>query len=276
MIVVTGGTGNVGRPLVRALVVAGARVRVVSRRTTDDVPAEHRVADLADAETLRPVLDGAEALFLLVSGAGAHVRPDEVLDVAKAGGVRRIVLLSSQAAGTRPDAVSHAPLRTLEEAVRGTDLEWTVLRPGGFQSNALAWAGSVRAERTVTAPFGDVGLPLVHPADIAEVAATALLDPRHHGRTYQVTGPARITPREQAAAIGAALGEPVRFVEQTPAEARAAMLAFMPDPVVDGTLAILGQPTPVEQQVSPDVEQVLGRAARGFADWAGGAIAAFR
>ncbi|MFF8190935.1 hypothetical protein ACF05L_08620 [Streptomyces bobili] len=92
----------------------------------------------------------------------------------------------------------------------------------------------------------------------------------------KLTGPAATTPRERAQAIGAALGEPVRFTEQSRDEARVQMLAFMPEPVVDTTLAILGDPTPAELRVSPDVERVLGRAPRPFADWARRHVAAFR
>jgi uncharacterized protein YbjT (DUF2867 family) len=278
MIVVTGATGNVGRPLVAALAAAGVQVTAVSRGSSGGLPdgVRHRRADVGDAESLRPVLDGADALYLLVSGAGAHVDAAAVLDAAKAGGVRRVVLQSSQAVRTRPGAPSHAPMKVIEEAVVGSGLDWTVLRPGGFASNAYAWVASVRERRVVVAPFGDIGLPVVDPGDIAAVAAAALLADGHAGRAYELTGPAPITPREQAAAIGAALGEPVGFVEQTAAEARAAMLAFMPAPVADGTLAILGDPTPDERRVSPDVERVLGRAPRSFADWLADAAAAFR
>lgn len=80
----------------------------------------------------------------------------------------------------------------------------------------------------------------------------------------------------RASAIAGALGEPVRFVEQTRDEARTQMLRFMPEPVADGTLAILGDPTDDEQRISPDVERVLGRAPRTFADWVQRHIAAFR
>ncbi|AEV87221.1 NmrA family transcriptional regulator [Actinoplanes sp. SE50] len=259
MIVVTGATGNVGRPLVATLTEGGARVRAVSRA------APRWPADLADPPSLRPALAGAEAFFLLVSGAGAHLDGPTILDEVKAAGVRRVVLLSSQGAAARP---AHAPLRALEETVRGSGLEWTVLRPGGFASNALAWAESIRARREARAPFGDVGLPLVDPRDIAGVAAAALTDPAHAGRVYELTGPELSTPRQRAARIGQALGEAVRFVEQTVDEARAQMLGFMPAPVVDGTLAILGAPTAAEQRITPDVERVLGRPAGTFGGWA--------
>lgn len=281
MIVVTGATGNVGRPLVQALAAAGMQVTAVSRTSPGAVSPEgvrHWQADLADPESLRPVVDGAEALFLHDGGAGAHLlSPQSILDVAKAGGVGRIVLLSSQGVATRPQSSSHGRTgRSIEDAVRQSGIDWTILRPGGFDSNAYAWAESVRARRTVAAPFGDVGLPTIDPADIGEVAAVALREDGHSGQVYELTGPALSTPRQRVEEIGCALGEPVRFVEQTRDEARAQMLQFMPEPVVETTLDILGEPNPAEQRISPDVEKLLGRAPRPFAVWAQRHIAAFR
>nr|GID40303.1 NmrA family transcriptional regulator [Actinoplanes campanulatus] len=308
MYVITGATGNVGRPLVRTLAAAGAKVRAISRHAPKTLPArpldpgalaagalatetlapgalaagalpagvEHHCADLADPESLREAVSGAEAFFLLVSGAGAHLDIPAIVDVVRAGGVRRIVALSSQAAGTRPGAVSHAPLRALEDTVRGSGLEWVLLRPGGFVSNTLAWAEQVRTSRTVSSPFGDVGLPLVHPGDIAEVAAAALQDQRHDKQVYALTGPKLISSRQRAADLAAALGEPVQFFDQPVEEAREQMLTFMPAPVVDGTLDIIGAPTPEEQRISPDVERVLGRPPRTFANWLSANTDAFR
>lgn len=84
------------------------------------------------------------------------------------------------------------------------------------------------------------------------------------------------TPRERAAAIGAALGETVRFEEQTREEARAQMVVFMPEPVADTTLAIIGTPREGERRVSGDVERVLGRAGQPFEAWAARNVGAFR
>ncbi|MEV4536389.1 NAD(P)H-binding protein [Asanoa sp. NPDC049518] len=277
MIVVTGATGNVGRPLVRALSDAGERVTAVSRATRPPDDVRHVPADLFHPETLKPAVDGAAALFLLVPGVGAGLDIDAILAVAKAGGVDRVVSLSSQAVGTRPGSASYAPLRTIEDAVAGSGLKWTVLRIAGLASNAFGWAGSIREQRVVIAPFGDVGLPVLDPVDVAEVAAAVLRDgDPHDGRTYVLTGPATVTPRAQAAAIGAALGEPIGFVELSRDAARERMLGFMPAPVVDGTLAVLGTPTEAERRVSPHVAEILGRAPGSFADWARRNAAAFR
>ncbi|WP_157252667.1 NAD(P)H-binding protein [Nonomuraea typhae] len=281
MIVITGATGNVGRPLVQALTAAGEKVTAVSRRIgEEDVPEGVRIvaADLTAPEGLRPAFDGATALFLHDGAASAEaLQPRAVLDLAAAAGVSKVVLLSSQGVGTRPDSHSHGVLvRSIEDAVRQSGLDWTILRPGGFNSNAYAWAESIRTSRTVIAPFGDVGLPTVDPADIADVAATALLEDGHRGQTYVLTGPALTTPRQRANAIADALGEPVQFVEQSLEEARAQMLRFMPAWAVETTLAVSGAPTSAEQQISPAVEQVLGREPRTFATWARHHAAAFR
>lgn len=145
-----------------------------------------------------------------------------------------------------------------------------------MDSNAFAWAEPIRAHRTAAAPFAGVGLPFVDPDDVAAVAAAVLTGAGHDGATYVLTGPEPSTPRQRAEAIAAAIGEPVTFVEQTREEAHAQMSAFMPAPVVEGTLAILGEPTAAERTPSGDVERILGRPAAPFAAWAERNAAAFR
>lgn len=275
MIVITGATGNVGRPLVQALAAAGAEVRAVSRTAeAADFPAgvEYRRADLLRTDELTPALTGAHTVFLLASGdfLGAGGDLGEVVESVRSAGGRRVVLLSSQGVGTGNHPAD------AEAAVRDSGLDWTILRPGNFASNALQWAESVRGERTVTAPFADIALPVIDPVDIAAVAAAALLDDSHDSSIYELTGPEPVSPRQQAAALGAALGEPVRFTELSRAQARERMVQFMPGPVVESTLDMLGSPAPALQQVGPDVEKVLGRAPHTFTEWAARNSAAFR
>src|SRR4051812_35532439 len=72
------------------------------------------------------------------------------------------------------------------------------------------------------------------------------------------------------------VGEDVAFVELSRAQARDHLARFMPEEVIDGSLDILGAPLPTERAVSRDVEQVLRRPARPFADWVARNVAAFR
>ncbi|ADB33346.1 NmrA family protein [Kribbella flavida DSM 17836] len=267
MIVITGATGNIGRSLVQALVTAGEPATAVSRKEAA-FPAgvRHQRTDFTEPGSLD--LTGAKALFLVPPGGWYDAAG--ILEAARANGVRRVVLVSSQGVGTK----RHPAI--LEQAVQDSGLEWTVLRPSGFHSNTFAWSQSVREQRLVEAPFGDISLPAIDPGDIADVAATALCDPGHAGKTWELTGPAPISPRQQSQVIAAALGEPVRFAELSREEARVRLLRFMPEHVADSTLGILGSPTAAEQQVSADVERVLGRPARPYADWVARNIAAFR
>ncbi|MFI6892528.1 SDR family oxidoreductase [Streptomyces sp. NPDC050256] len=279
MIVVTGATGNIGRPLTQALAEAGREVTAVSRHTAA-VPngVRHVVADLAEPAGLKPALAGAEALFLLLSGDlhAVGAGPADIIGEAAAAGVRRVVLLSTLGVVTRPFGRTRIAMRELEDVLKESGLEWSILRPGGFASNALWWAESVRTQQLVAAPFGDVGVPVIDPADIAAVAAACLLDDRHIGGAYELTGPEVITPRGQTAALAAALGTPVTFHELTRAVAHAAMSRSMPGELADDTLDIIGSPSPAELRISPDVEQILGRPAHTFADWAARHVAAFR
>ncbi|MGW0998857.1 SDR family oxidoreductase [Streptomyces sp. NPDC002520] len=281
MIVVTGATGNIGRTLVELLAEAGEEVVAVSRRPRPAHPAagvRWAQADVGDARSLRPALEGARALFLLLGGelGSRGESPEVLLDEAAGAGIDRVVLLSSQVGATRPEAPSHARLREFEAAVRASGPDFTILRPGGFASNAFAWAETVRTERAVFAPFGDVALPVVDPADIAAVAASVLREDGHAGRAYELTGPEPISPRRQAAAISEALGEEVAFVELSREDAHAHMAQFMPEDVIDGTLDVLGVPLPAEQRVSPDVETVLHRPAAPFGAWVARNLPAFR
>ncbi|WP_067571894.1 NAD(P)H-binding protein [Nocardia acidivorans] len=281
MIVVTGATGNVGGAVVRLLADAGEKVVAVSRGAKPvELPAgvEHRTGDVGDLTGLAEVAAGADALFLLITGEQLVTGPEptEVLETLAAQGVRRVVFLSSQGAVTRAESAGYARTIAFEKALAASDLEWTSVRPAAFASNTFAWIEPVRTQRMIPAPFGDIALPVVDPADIAAVAAAALREDGHHGKSYMVTGPAAITPREQAVALAEALGEPLRFVELTRDQAKSNMLRFMPESVADHTLSILGTPTAAEQQVSPDVERVLGRPATSYAEWARRVAPAFR
>jgi len=195
MIVITGATGNVGRPLTASLVSAGHEVTAVARGTSASLPGGPGIvpvaADLTDSAavpSLAAAMAGAEALFLLVPGSGADMDAAALLETAATARVRRVVLLSSQTVGSRPGAAAYAPLAAIEAAVTRSGLEWTILRAGGLATNAFAWAPSVRARQTVFAPYGDVALPAIDPLDIAEVAAEALTRDGHLGQTYVLAG----------------------------------------------------------------------------------------
>ena len=156
-------------------------------------------------------------------------------------------------------------------------MDWTILRPTQFASNTLMWAPSIRDGGTVFAPYADVGLPTIDPSDIAAVARAALTDPVHHGRTYPLTGPRRVTPRRQVADIAAALERELTLVEITREQAHQELAPHMGDETADAVLDLTGGDVNDELLAVRDtVERVTGRPAGSFARWAAENAAAFR
>ncbi len=238
-VLVSGATGTIGRPLVSQLEEAGADVRTVTRQLTDPV-------------ALESALDGVDAVFLLWPFASA----EGIREVLELIGARRVVYLSSAAA--RPHEVE------IERLIAATAGEWTVLRPHAFAANTLRWADQVRAG-VVRQPYGDVASAPVHERDVAAVAVRALLGEGHHGAVYTLTGPRPLTRREQARTIGAAIGRPVRWEEESPEEARPRLLGLgWPAPAVDAMLRGMAEPGPV----TGTVEEVTGAPAGTFETWA--------
>ncbi|MFE0795318.1 SDR family oxidoreductase [Streptomyces mutabilis] len=277
MILVTGATGNIGSPLLRELHLAGvAPVRGLTRdagRASFAEGIEAVEGDLAQADSLKAALEGVRSLFLL-SGMGAEA---EVLASARQAGVEHVVLVSSITVQTHPHLPAAVENLAVERLLKASGMAWTILRPTQFASNTLWWAQSIRDQGVVRAPYADIGLPTVHPADIAAVACAALTEPGHRGQTYALTGPECITVRRQVAAIAAALEREVALIEISREEAHRQMASFMGDETANAVLDLMGGDANDELlKVRDTVPRVTGSAARSFQQWASDNGAAFR
>ncbi|WP_101785944.1 NAD(P)H-binding protein [Nonomuraea indica] len=271
-ILVTGATGTVGRQLVAELVQAGHVVRALTRdpgRAALPEGVEVVAGDMADPDTLVPAFDGVTAAHL-INFAGDDYAPlehgDRIVELAVKAGVQRVTVLGGRADGP------------LERALAATELEWTLLHPVEFMANTLRWwTHSVRYEGVVKEPFGDRLSAMVHEKDIAAVAAVALTETGHGGRTYTLTGPQALTTREKVRILGAALGTEIAFVELSEDEARAQWRAVgMGEETIGFLVEALGNTPEEGYTVVPTVEQVTGRPARSFAAWAAEHADAFR
>jgi uncharacterized protein YbjT (DUF2867 family) len=268
MLLVTGASGNVGAEVVQALAAAGQEVRALTRsdRPAGLAPAVQGVAgDLNRPESLTDAFAGVQGVFLLPG----YEDMEGVLAVMRGAGFERVVLLSGSSAqsGDMSNAVSAYMIRS-EAAVRGSGVPWTILRPYGFMSNALRWRDQLKAGDVVVEPFANVRVAVIDPHDIAAVAARALLDDGHEGRSYVLSGPQALLPADRVRLLGAALGRELRFEAQSDAEARAQMSAQMPVEYVDAFFDFYVDGSLDESQVQPTVEEVIGRAPRSFEQWA--------
>jgi uncharacterized protein YbjT (DUF2867 family) len=274
-ILITGATGNVGRYLVEQLLAQRVNVRALTRRRPADagLPAGVEIVrgDLEAPDTLGTAFEGVDRMFLFPVAETAEA----VVERARAAGVARAVVLSSDAVTDGTDTLYHLPV---EQAVEKSGLEWTHVRPGEFALNKLTtWGRSIREEGVARSAYPTaLGVP-VHEADIAAVAAAALTSDDHVGARYSVTGPQQLTPEEQVAVIATGIGRSLRFVEVAPAEARADLVSLdLPEHIADYLLAFQARWAEQPAQVSPDVERVLGRPARTLTEWAADNAASFR
>jgi uncharacterized protein YbjT (DUF2867 family) len=155
-----------------------------------------------------------------------------------------------------------------EAAVRDAGIAWTILRPSGFHSNALRWLPQLRAGDVVRAPWPDVPIASIDPADIAAVAATAAIERRHDGQALALSGPQPLTPGDQVATLARALARPLRYEPLPDGEARATMAADTPPAVVDALFRFFSDGEFDDSAVLDTVATVTGQAPRPFAAWA--------
>src|SRR5437764_3174592 len=264
-ILVTGATGTVGREIVPQLLERGQAVRAMSR-----TPAKASAlfgggvevvrGDFDDRASLQAAIDGVERVFLLTAQLSGRPPDATVCALAAQAGTRQIVRLSVlEAGGDENDPITgwHT---AAENAIKASGLAWTFLRPGGFMSNTLAWAETIRREHTVRSLFADQKVAWIDPYDIAAVAAHVLTEEGHAGQAYPLSGPQALSPREPSAILAAALGTAIDVVDLPPAQVREAMIAQgMPPEGADAVLAARGSgASQLGMTVFPPVGPITG------------------
>jgi len=281
MILVTGATGTVGREVVIQLLAAGEQVRGMTRNPSTaklDARVELVKGDFAAPDTLAKAVDGVERVFSLTFGPQTGTHERDLAGLAKKAGVRHIVKLSAMGGDGETKNAIRKWHEQGEEAIKETGISWTVVRPGGFMSNALHWCETVRTQGKVFSNYGDGKLPSVHPRDIAAVAVRALTSDGHERKTYHLTGPEALSVGEQVDILSEVLGRRIEYVPITDEVARKGMeKAGMPALLID---ALIPFATFIRSgraaEVLPTVEEVTSRPALTFLDWAREHAEAFR
>ena len=156
---------------------------------------------------------------------------------------------------------------------------WTILRPHHFMQNLLAQTEYIRKDGAVWSASGDGRIPYIDLRDIAAVAFVTLSQPGHVGKKYVLTGSEAMSYRQAAEIISAAIGKPLRFVDESPDEARARRVGEgLPAAIVESALAIGSYQRAGGKTVTitSTVADLTGRPPRTVAEFAREYAAAFR
>ncbi|HWW25411.1 MAG TPA: NAD(P)H-binding protein [Caulobacter sp.] len=271
-ILVTGATGKTGQRLVPLIEQNGMTVRAVSRK-----PGAGQAAfDWDTRASHASALTGVDAIYLIppamIEDPAPVVAP--FLAAAKDAGVQNVVMVSSMGAAF-PAEAPDSGRRRLEALVRGSGLDWTILRPSGFMQNfSEGFLLPAVRNGAIPNPAGDGKVAMVDAGDIAAVAAAVLVEgERHAGQVYDVTGPSLISFPEIAEIITRETGRPVLARSMTSAQFLAmlegagvppdyaAILLRDQEAIRDGAAAA----------VSDTVARLVGRPAISFVDYAAAA-----
>lgn len=221
--VVTGSLGNISKPLAERLVAAGHQVTVVSSSPEKAVQIEKLGAKAAigtvhDVAFLSKTFEGADAIYTMVPPHfGATDWKKHIAGVGenyaaaiKVSGVKNVVNLSSIGAHMPEGCGPVSGLYFVEKALNelnGVNVKH--LRPGFFYTNFLANLGMIKHMGIIGGNYGEgTTLTIVHPDDIAEVAAQELLALSFSGKSIRYIMSDEKATHEVAAVLGKAIGKP--------------------------------------------------------------------
>ena len=203
MIAICGANGTIGKRVVAALKQRGAAIKALVRtpQPGGDRQVEFVAADLSRRADLVAAFAGVSTVFLLCpNGPRQEEMESNVVNATVASGVKRIVKLSVMGSGAQ-SPIEFARLHgRVEDAIRASGCEWTFVRPNMFMQN-LFWYKSALGEGKLPLPLGEAAVSHVDGQDVGVAAAEALLDDRHSGKIYTVTGPKALTGAAAASVL---------------------------------------------------------------------------
>ena len=206
LVLVTGGTGHLGRDLVTQLLVRGRRVRVLARSPGNDPRIEWARGDLATGAGLREALAGVAtvvhaATFSPIARRGA-IRPTDLfttpsavdvegtgrlLDECRRAHVRHFLHMSIVGLSNEPGALPYNKMKLQAETmVRQSDLPWSVVRAGPFYYLLARLLASIRW--LPWWPLPNEVMDAVDTADVASYLVECIADGRH-GMRDEIGGP---------------------------------------------------------------------------------------
>jgi uncharacterized protein YbjT (DUF2867 family) len=232
--VITGGAGNISKPLSLSLLKAGHEVTVITRNEANlselvTAGARAAIGSVEDVDFLSKTFTGADAVYTMVPPVYAVTNwkayitaiGQNYADAVKVSGVKYVVNLSSIGAHLADGVGPVSGLHGVEKALNAlTGVNIKHLRPAYFFNNLLANIGMIKHLGIIGGNFSvaEGKFPIVAPADIAAVAAEELLALDFTGNTFRYVTSDEVSTAKIASVLGEAIGKPdlawVQFTDE--------------------------------------------------------------
>ncbi|MBI4008052.1 MAG: complex I NDUFA9 subunit family protein [Planctomycetes bacterium] len=220
MILVTGGTGFVGRNMVRKLLQENQKVRCLVRKTSnlsifDGLELEYSEGDITQPQTLPKAMEGIDTVINLVGiiREGKNVTFEKihaegtanVVDAAKKGGIKKFVQMSALGTGAQAVSRYHKTKWQGEEAVRASGLEYVIFRPSiicGADDKFVNMFARMIRQTFLTRMMPVIGsgkykMQPIYVGDVAHCFVTAACrGEKQFATTYELGGPEQLTFNE--------------------------------------------------------------------------------
>lgn len=222
--VITGGAGHISKPLALQLLKAGHEVTVIGRNANNlseliGAGAKAQAGSVERVDFLISAFTGADAVYTMVPPKFDAVDWKGYIEqigknyaaAVQATGIKYVVNLSSVGAHLSDGVGPVSGLHRAEQALNTlTDVHIKHLRPAYFYQNLLANVGLIKQAGIMGGNFGEAGstFVIVHPQDIAAVAAEELLKLDFTGHSVRYIASDEIAPQTIAKTLGEAVGKP--------------------------------------------------------------------
>ncbi len=267
-ILVTGATGNIGKFLVDKLVEDGHSVKAFTRnpeKANLNSNIEICKGDLTNKDEIFQALTGVDKAFLLL----ANIPADPFIEVASQIGLKHLVFLSSYSVDINWKSKNNFIAKhhaEVESKIKSNGIPYTFLRPAGFMTTVYQWLGSIKTQGIAFLPYPDISHAVIHSKDIALSAAEVLKNNSHIGKSYFLSGPELITPREMVKQISDVIGKELSVVQPERQQTINMMSHNLPISIIESILELL-ESSPKIIEVSDNVRRLTHTRGITFKTW---------
>lgn len=207
-ILVLGAGGNVGRPLVKALLARGEAVKAASRSGAAVDGAEGVVFDIANPATHAAAFEGVDRAYVMLPAGNVQAQA-LLMPVVNALIARKIKIVFQSVFGV--DADDTIPYRQIELAIERAGVPFVILRPNWFADNFHTYWKAGVDHGVIAVPAAQGKTSFIDARDIADSAAAALTSQRFDGKAFNLTGPGALGYGEAAALLSEVTGKPIVY-----------------------------------------------------------------